>query len=147
MRLTHTAGQVVSGPWDSRRVPAEYRRRVIDGKTYTVSGDLANLDAATLAGMGLSEYVPPDPEPETLAAAQSRRLAEFRAGAAQAIAESVPAPWDSLRDLATLAYAEWVDAFRALVAAELSRLETAVESAATVAEVDAVSADWPEVEE
>lgn len=144
MQLTHTSG---AGPWDSRRVPPEYRRRTIDGKTYTVSGDLANLDAATLAGMGLSEYVAPAPEPETLAQAQSRRLAEFRAGAAQAIAESVPAPWDDLRDLATLAYAEWVDAFRALVAAELSRLETAVDAAADVAAVDAIVADWPEVEE
>jgi len=142
MQLIHNDG---SGPWDSRRVPAEYRRRVIDGKTYTVSGDLANLPADVLAGMGLSEYTPPAPEPETLAQAQSRRLAEFRAGAAQAIAESVPAPWDSLRDLATLAYAEWVDAFRALVAAELSRLESAVEAAADVAAVNAVAADWPEV--
>ena len=142
MLLTHNT----SGPWDSRRVPAEYRRRVIDGKTYTVSGDLANLDAATLAGMGLSEYVAPAPEPETLAAAQSRRLAEFRAGAAQAIAENVPAPWDSLRDLATVAYAEWVDDFRALVAGELARLETGVAAAQSVPEVDALVADWPEVE-
>ncbi len=142
MLLTHNT----SGPWDSRRVPAEYRRRVIDGKTYTVSGDLANLPADVLAGMGLSEYTPPAPEPETLAQAQSRRLAEFRAGAAQAIAESVPAPWDSLRDLATLAYAEWVDDFRALVAGELARLETGVAAAQSVPEVDALVADWPEVE-
>ena len=142
MLLIHQSG---AGPWPSNRVPAQYRRRTIDGQTYTVSGDLANLPADVLAGMGLSEYTPPAPEPETLAQAQSRRLAEFRAGAAQAIAESVPAPWDSLRDLATLAYAEWVDAFRALVAAELSRLESAVEAAADVAAVNAVAADWPEV--
>ena len=144
MLLIHQSG---AGPWPSNRVPAQYRRREIDGQTYTVSGDLANLDAATLAGMGLSEYTPPAPEPETLAQAQSRRLAEFRAGAAQAIAESVPAPWDSLRDLATLAYAEWVDDFRALVAGELARLETGVAAAQSVPEVDALVADWPEVTE
>jgi len=143
MLLTHNT----SGPWDSRRVPAEYRRRVIDGQTYTVSGDLANLPADVLAGMGLSEYTPPAPEPETLAQAQSRRLAEFRAGAAEAIATNVPAPWDDLRDLATLAYAAWVDDFRALVAGELARLETGVAAAQSVPEVDALVADWPEVTE
>lgn len=146
MQMKHTAGQAVSGPWPSNRVPAEFRRREIDGQTYTVSGDLANLDAATLAGMGLSEYVPPAPEPETLAAAQSRRLAEFRAGAAQAIAASVPAPWDTLRAVATAEYAAWVEDYLALVAAELARLEAAVEGVDGMDGLDAIVADWPEVE-
>ncbi len=146
MQMKHTAGQAVSGPWPSNRVPAEFRRRTIDGQTYTVSGDLANLDAATLAGMGLSEYVPPDPEPETLEAAQSRRLAEFRAGAAQAIAANVPSPWDTLRAVATAEYAAWVEDYLALVAAELARLEAAVDAAVTVDGVNVLAADWPEVE-
>ena len=146
MQMKHTAGQAVSGPWPSNRVPAEFRRRTIDGQTYTVSGDLANLDAATLAGMGLSEYVPPDPEPETLEAAQSRRLAEFRAGAAQSIADNVPAPWDTLRTVATPEFASWVEDYLALVAAELARLEQAVSEATDAAQVTAIVADWPEVE-
>jgi hypothetical protein len=88
----------------------------------------------------------PVPEPETLAAAKARRLAEVRMRAASCIAASVPAPWDSLRDLATDAFRAWVDAFRGQVAAELARLEAAIESAADVTAVSAIVADWPEVE-
>lgn len=84
--------------------------------------------------------------PPALAVLQAARLDTYRQQAAAVIVANVPAPWDTLRDLATVEYAAWVDAFRAAVAAELSRLETAVEAAGDAAALNAIVADWPEVE-
>jgi hypothetical protein len=81
-----------------------------------------------------------------LADLRAAALATVRSAAAGVIAANVPAPWDSLRDLATPEFAAWVDTFRAAVAAELARLETAVEAAADAAALAAIVADWPEVE-
>lgn len=142
-RLQHSSGWVGA----SIAVPKALRTYADATGTHTVSAgsDLA-AHPDIMALLGLTVYVAPEPEPETLAAAQSRRLAEFRAGAAEAIAANVPAPWDVLRAVSTAEYAAWVEDYLALVAAELSRLEAAVEAAADVAAVDALVTDWPEVE-
>jgi hypothetical protein len=108
--------------------------KVFDAETGKIVEASAEFEAGILASA------------PTLAQAKAARLAEVRAQAGSCIAANVPAPWDQLRDLASEEFRAWVEAFRELVAAELSRLETAVEAAATVAAVNAITADWPEVE-
>ena len=80
-----------------------------------------------------------------LAELQAAALARFHAEAGMTIDENLPQPWDRLRDVATLEFREWADAYLAEVAGELARLEAAVTAAATAADLDEISAAWPEV--
>ena len=133
---------------DSRHVPADLRRRTIDGRPYTVSGDLALLDAETLAEMGFAEYVAPAPEPETLAAAKARRLAEVRMQAGETITDRYPAWMQCNAALGLDPSPEHVAAMAAYiqsVRAESNRCEDLIESAETVVAVDAVTPKWREV--
>ena len=82
-----------------------------------------------------------------LAELRAAALTGYRTAAAACLAANVPAPWDSLRDLATPEYVAWMDDYRGAVAAELARLEAAVAAAADVAALAAIVADWPEVAE
>ena len=103
-------------------------------------------NAETLAQYGY--IVQPDPPPVVpiLDELRAAALVGYRASATEAIRTGVPAPWDTLRELATPEFRDWVDAFLALVAAELSRVEDAAAAATTPAELAAIVPDWPEVE-
>ena len=83
--------------------------------------------------------------PQRMPAQRSAALARYQSKAADVIRRNVPAPWDVLRDVATAEFREWADAYLALAAAELARLEEAVAAAQTPQALDAIVADWPEV--
>lgn len=86
------------------------------------------------------------PAAPSLAALRSAALERYRGEAGECLRRSLPAPWDVLRAVATAEYQAWADEFCALVAAELARIEAAVAAAESAAELDAIVADWPEVE-
>lgn len=119
------------------------RRQTVGGVSLT-----GQEDAATMAALGF-EALPPatPPEPPTLDELRAARLAAVRMEADATIRANVPAPWDSLRDVATAEYREWMDEYRAAVAAELARLETAIAGATDAEALAAIVADWPEVAE
>jgi hypothetical protein len=71
---------------------------------------------------------------------KAQRLADVRAQATALIQTNLPQPWDVLRHLATPEFIAWADDYLGLVAAELTRLETAIEN-----DQEAIP-DWPEVE-
>ncbi|MFA5635034.1 MAG: hypothetical protein WC977_03925 [Anaerovoracaceae bacterium] len=80
-----------------------------------------------------------------LAEIRAEILAQFRAEAGAEISANMPAPWETLIDVASAEYREWAQSYREAVAAELSRLETAIAEAADLATLAAISAQWPEV--
>lgn len=92
-----------------------------------------------------TELVNDPPAPPTIDQLRSEALARYQSAAAENIRRNVPSPWDVLRDVATQEFREWADAYLALVAAELARLEEAVSGAQTPQALAAIVADWPEV--
>jgi len=71
---------------------------------------------------------------------KAQRLAAVRQQATAIIQANLPQPWDVLRHLASPEFIAWADDYLGLVAAELTRLETAIET-----DQEAIP-DWPEVE-
>jgi hypothetical protein len=80
------------------------------------------------------------PDPEPVPPTKAQRLADVRAQATALIQANLPQPWEILKDQATPEFIEWADAYLGLVAAELTRLETAIETD------QEATPDWPEVE-
>jgi hypothetical protein len=116
----------------------------IDGQTVTLPAVVGGYhipaghfdDPEVRAAFGAVEV--PDPEPVQPTTAQ--RLADVRAQATAIIQANLPQPWDVLRHLASPEFVAWADDYLGLVAAELARLETAIET-----DQEAIP-DWPEVE-
>jgi hypothetical protein len=78
---------------------------------------------------------------DTSIVVRMRRLNNVRQQATALIQANLPQPWEILKDQATPAFIEWADAYLVLVAAELARLEDAINN-----DEEAIP-DWPEVEE
>ena len=133
---------------DSRHVPDDLRRRTIDGRQYTGSGDLSLLDAETLAGMGFAEYVAPVTPPETLDAARTRRLADLDDAHNAFIARALPPRVDAEIDAELRE--EGGKAAKAAIVAEALRIreeaEAAIAAETDVTAVNAVAWAWFDVE-
>jgi hypothetical protein len=116
----------------------------IDGQTVTLPAVVGGYhipaghfdDPEVRAAFGAVEVPDPEPVPPTTA----QRLAAVRQQATAIIQVNLPQPWEILKDQATPAFIEWADDYLGLVAAELARLETAIET-----HQEAIP-DWPEVE-
>ena len=104
------------------------------GDVLVSSGALA--DPAFRARLGIVRLPDPEPVPPT----NAQRLADVRQQATALIQANLPQPWDILRHLASPEFIAWADDYLGLVAAELARLETAIET-----DQEAIP-DWPEVE-
>jgi hypothetical protein len=121
----YAINEIPVGPQGIRVGDVHYPRGWFDG---AVPADLDRLGAVLL----------PDPEPVPPTKAQ--RLADVRAQATALIQANLPQPWDVLRHLAAPEFIAWADDYLGLVAAELTRLETAIETD------QEPTPDWPEVE-
>jgi hypothetical protein len=118
--------------------------RIADGEPFSLPAKVGGVflpaghfdDAEVRAAFGVTEVPDPEPVPPT----KAQRLADVRAQATAIIQANLPQPWDVLRHLATPEFIAWADDYLGLVAAELTRLETAIET-----DQEAIP-DWPEVE-
>jgi hypothetical protein len=107
-----------------------------DGAILRPAAWLETADPADLDRLGAVLLPDPEPVPPT----KAQRLADVRAQATALIQANLPQPWDTLKFLATPEFIAWADNYLVLVAAELARLETAIET-----DQEAIP-DWPEVE-
>jgi hypothetical protein len=107
-----------------------------DGDVLRPAAWLDGADPAALDRLGAVRLPDPEPIPPT----KAQRLADVRAQATAIIQANLPQPWDVLRHLASPEFQAWADDYLGLVAAELARLETAIEN-----DQEAIP-DWPEVE-
>jgi hypothetical protein len=121
----YAINEIPVGPQGIRVGDVHYPQGWFDG---AAPADLHRLGAVRL----------PDPEPTPPTKAQ--RLADVRQQATAIIQTNLPQPWDVLRHLASPEFQAWADDYLELVAAELARLETAIET-----DQEAIP-DWPEVE-
>jgi hypothetical protein len=82
----------------------------------------------------------PDASEAAAILSKAQRLAAVRQQATAIIQANMPQPWDVMRHLASPEFQAWADDYLGLVAAELARLETAIEND------QEATPDWPEVE-
>jgi hypothetical protein len=108
---------------------------IIDEMRYNDAwlGAASDEQRATLGAVRVPD---PDPVPPT----KAQLLNDVRQQATALIQANLPQPWDVLRHLASPEFQAWADDYLGLVAAELARLETAIEN-----DQEAIP-DWPEVE-
>jgi hypothetical protein len=108
----------------------------------TLVGEGIVLRRPSGALVGIEGPLPTESEAATILApyTKAERLADVRAQATALIQANLPQPWDVLRHLASPEFQAWADDYLGLVAAELARLETAIET-----DQEAIR-DWPEVE-
>jgi len=154
-----TDGRTIRGELDARQVAeltaAGNAPQPVTGYRCQRAGELhwGEYTAAEIADMAADgwscaegePWPPPVPPPPTLAELKAAALTRYQYEAADCLRTNLPSPWDTLRDVATPEFQAWADEFCALVATELTRLETAV-SEADAAALEAIVADWPEVE-
>jgi len=107
-----------------------------DGSILRPAAWLDGADPADLDRLGAVLLPDPEPVPPT----KAQRLAAVRQEATALIQTNLPQPWDILRHLAAPEFVAWADEYLGLVAAELARLETAIEND------QEATPDWPEVE-
>ena len=136
--------------WPSTRVQAQYRRRTIDGRAYTVTGDLALQPPDVLAELGLSEWTPPvaPPQPEPpLPDYRAAAIARNRAACTERI-ERVWSPGKQRSAGLGIYPPGMADEIRAWVVGSIAaenEAADAITAATTHAAVDAVVPNWPEV--
>jgi hypothetical protein len=118
--------------------------RIGDGEPFSLPAKVGGFfvpaghfdDPQVRAAFGVTEVPDPEPVPPT----KAQRLADVRAQATALIQANLPQPWDVLRHLASPEFQAWADDYLGLVAAELTRLEMAINNDETPLP------DWPEVE-
>jgi len=108
----------------------------------TLVGDGIVFRRPSGALVGIEGRLPTESEAAAILApyTKAKHLADVRRQAAEIIRTNLPQPWDALRHLASPEFQAWADDYLGLVAAELARLEWAIETD------QEATPDWPEVE-